>query len=103
MASSLDDMEAYELLQIELDRSLQKYSNTLPFSKQEQASILHFLNHWIEYICFQRHMSTWKEIVAKETEESFKIWYTETFKEASFQKEPYEKILGNFQDQFNKA
>jgi hypothetical protein len=103
MASSLDDMEAYELLQIELDRSLKNFTETLAFSKQEQASILHFLNHWIEYICFVRHMSTWKEIVAKETEEAFKLWYSETFKEASFQKEPYEKILVDFQDQFNKA
>ncbi len=103
MASSLDDMEAYELLQIELDRSLQKYSNTLPFSKQEQASMLHFLNHWIEYICFQRHMSTWKEIVSKETEEAFMLWYGETFKEASIKKTVYTEVLGNFQLHFKKA
>ncbi|MDB5274712.1 MAG: hypothetical protein JWO58_3079 [Chitinophagaceae bacterium] len=73
MASSLDDMEAYELLQIELDRSLQVFSATL----SDKAQTLHFLNSWIEYICFMRHLWKWEEIVSAETEESFLKWYEE--------------------------
>ncbi len=103
MASSLDDMEAYELLQIELDRSLKNYALSLQEEKGKQAAILHVLNHWIEYICFQRHMNEWEEIVSKETEETFWIWYADLIKDNAFQKEDYRKILEDFQHYFNKA
>jgi hypothetical protein len=103
MASSLDDMEAYELLQIELDRALNNFCKNLVLSKQEQAPLMHFLNHWIEYICFQRHMSTWTEIVATETEEAFMIWYADTFKEAPSPIETFATVLADFQLHFRKA
>lgn len=77
MASSLDDMEAYELLQIELDRSLKQFLLHLPEASSHKSQVQHFLNSWIEYICFVRHLSTWEEIVAKETEIVFLKWYEE--------------------------
>jgi hypothetical protein len=71
MASSLDDMEAYELLQIELDRSLQVFSANL----SNKAQTLYFLNSWIEYICFVRHLWKWEEVIANETEKEFVEWH----------------------------
>ena len=103
MASSLDDMESYELLQIELDRSLKNYSPISVIERPKHASILHFLNHWIEYICFQRHMSVWEEITSKETEETFWLWYIELIKDKNLEKKLYTKILEDFQTKFNKA
>jgi hypothetical protein len=77
MASSLDDMEAYELLQIELDRSLQRFFPAITEPLSNKAQIQHFLHSWIEYICFVRHLWVWEEIVSAETEESFLKWYKE--------------------------
>lgn len=77
MASSLDDMEAYELLQIELDRSLQRFLPTITDPLINKAQVQHFLNSWIEYICFVRHLWVWEEIVAPETEKNFLKWYEE--------------------------
>jgi hypothetical protein len=96
MASSLDDMEAYELLQLELDRSLKSYIHTLALGKQEHASTLHFLNHWIEYICFVRHLSVWEEIIAKETQKAFWDWYCDLAKETPIEKEAFDKTLEDF-------
>ena len=77
MASSLDDMEAYELLQIELDRSLQRFLPTITDPLVNNAQLLHFLNSWIEYICFVRHLWEWEEIVKEDTNEGFFKWYKE--------------------------
>ncbi|MDF2454559.1 MAG: hypothetical protein K0R51_552 [Cytophagaceae bacterium] len=74
MASSLDDMEAYELLQIELDRSLQRFLPTIDPSTNK-AQLQHFLNSWIEYICFVRHLWVWEEIVKESTNAAFMDWY----------------------------
>jgi len=77
MASSLDDMEAYELLQIELDRSLQRFLPTITEPLINKAQVQHFLNSWIEYICFVRHLWVWEEIVQESTNEAFVDWYEE--------------------------
>jgi len=77
MASSLDDMEAYELLQIELDRSLKRFLLHLPPAYDHKAQLEHFLNNWIEYICFVRHLWVWEEIVKEDTHEGFVKWYEE--------------------------
>lgn len=77
MASSLDDMEAYELLQIELDRSLQRFLPTITEPLINKAQVQHFLNSWIEYICFVRHLWVWEEIVKESTNEAFVDWYEE--------------------------
>lgn len=94
MASSLDDMEAYELLQIELDRSLRSYAQKLNVENAQQAYVLHVLNHWIEYICFVRHLSIWEEIVSSETTESFMEWYEQ------FGNKPNADLLKAFQNFF---
>ncbi|MDB5256112.1 MAG: hypothetical protein JWM14_807 [Chitinophagaceae bacterium] len=77
MASSLDDMEAYELLQIELDRSLHRFLPTIPDPSPNKAQVQHFLNSWIEYICFVRHLWVWEEIVKESTNDAFINWYEE--------------------------
>lgn len=77
MASSLDDMEAYELLQIELDRSLQRFLPAITDPLVNKAQLQHFLNSWIEYICFVRHLWVWEEIVKESTNEAFWNWYEE--------------------------
>ncbi len=77
MASSLDDMESYELLQIELDRSLKQFLLHLPEAYSNKAQLLHFLNSWIEYICFVRHLWVWEEIVKEDTLNAFIVWYEE--------------------------
>ncbi|MBC7486811.1 MAG: hypothetical protein H7282_08670 [Cytophagaceae bacterium] len=74
MASSLDDMEAYELLQIELDRSLQRFLPTLN-DPSNKAQLQHFLNSWIEYICFVRHLWVWEDIEKEDTNKAFVDWY----------------------------
>jgi hypothetical protein len=75
MASSLDDMEAYELLQIELDRSLQRFLPSITDPSINKAQLQHFLNSWIEYICFVRHLWVWEEIMKESTNEDFVDWY----------------------------
>lgn len=77
MASSLDDMESYELLQIELDRSLKQFLLHLPGTSTNKALVEHFLNSWIEYICFVRHLWVWEEIVKEDTLNAFIFWYEE--------------------------
>ena len=81
MASSLDDMESYELLQIELDRSLKQFLLNLPEALNNNAQVQHFLNSWIEYICFVRHLWVWEEIVKEDTNEAFFNWYKEISQE----------------------
>jgi len=75
MASSLDDMEAYELLQIELDRSLQRFLPAVTDPLVNKAQLQHFLNSWIEYICFVRHLWVWEEIMKEDTLDRFINWY----------------------------
>lgn len=103
MASSLDDMEAYELLQIELDRFLQKFLTTLPDNTHNKAALIHFLNHWIEYICFQRHLSNWEVIVSKHIEDDFWSWYSDLMENESPREIEYRGILKDFQLKFSKA
>jgi hypothetical protein len=98
MASSLDDMEAYELLQIELDRSLKQFLLHRTSALNNEAQVQHFLNSWIEYICFVRHLWVWEEVVKEDTNEGFFNWY----KEISGQPLPLE-VIKSFQSFFKKA
>ena len=95
MASSLDDMEAYELLQIELDRSLQLFLPAIADPLHNKAQVKHFLNSWIEYICFVRHLWVWEEIIKESTNEGFVDWYEE------LSEEPISlELLKGFQNSF---
>jgi hypothetical protein len=101
MASSLDDMEAHELLQIELDRSLTNYLLSIPHEESSKAETAHLLNSWIEYICFQRHLFHWEEIISPATELSFWLWYEELAPELTLRKTTLIDILHRFQNNYS--
>ncbi len=71
MASSLDDMEEYELLQIELDRFLKVY---YPIITSPSPELKQLFNLWIEYICFLQHSKSWSVIASNEYVENFISW-----------------------------
>jgi hypothetical protein len=89
MASSLDDMEEYELLQIELDRFLKVYYPLLPSPSPELEQLF---NLWIEYICFLQHSKSWSVIASNEYVENFIIWVKPILNEGYSDQEVFHQL-----------
>jgi hypothetical protein len=72
MAASLDEIQGYDLLQTELERSLE---NFLRIKDSENPFMVSFtVNALIEYACFNLYLESWEQFDLKFVN-GFREWY----------------------------
>lgn len=88
MASSLDEIQRYELLQQEMERALEIF---VQVEALQEISIF-FLNAWIEYVSFTCFINFKEELDARLIGE-FKIWFKTYSEEGKFSEELLNRFI----------
>jgi hypothetical protein len=95
MSSSLDDLEPYEIFQYELDGYLKDYQKTLTsIDNKISNSHLLLINTFIEYICFIKSRTNFKELTIEEVKFEFMDFVTAKFKNEFDKKEVINALHG---------